>query len=86
LITSAWVHNILRTWTTRFTPFDLLYDKEAITQEELKLGSFCTKIAASTPIQRYVELKAAENSRLQATSNLDKYHEETKTWGDKKIL
>ena len=28
----------------------------------------------------------AENARLYAASNLDKYHEETKTWRDKKIL
>ena len=33
-----------------------------------------------------MELGAAENARLHAASNLDKYHEETKTWRDKKIL
>jgi hypothetical protein len=33
-----------------------------------------------------VELEAAKNARLQAASNLDKYHEETKTWRDKKVL
>ena len=54
----------------------LLYGKEAITPEELKLGSFRTKITTTTPIQRYVELGAAENARLHAASNLDKYHEE----------
>ena len=64
----------------------LLYGKEAITPEELKLGSFRTKIVATTLIQRYVELKAAKNARLHAVSNLDKYHEETKTWTDKKVL
>jgi hypothetical protein len=84
LITSVWGHNISRTQTTGFTPFCLLYGEEAITPEELKLGSFRTEIVATTPIQRYVELKAAENARLQAASNLDKYHEETKTWRDKK--
>jgi hypothetical protein len=80
LITSVWGHNISRTWTTRFTPFCLLYGEEAITPEDFKLGSFCTQIAATTPIQRYVELKATKNARLQVTSNLDKYHGETKTW------
>ena len=79
LITSVWDHNISHTQTTGFTPFRLLYGEEVITPEELKLGSFCTEIAATTPIQRYVELKATENARLQAASNLDKYHEETKT-------
>ena len=79
LITSVWDHNISHTQTTGFTPFRLLYGEEVITPEELKLGSFCTEITATTPIQRYVELKATENARLQAASNLDKYHEETKT-------
>ena len=63
-----------------------MYGEEAITPEELKLGSFRTEIVATTPIQRYVELEAAENTRLHAASNLDKYHEETKTWRDKKVL
>ena len=54
--------------------------------EELKLGSFRTKIVATTPMQRYVKLKATENTRLKATENLNKYHQETKTWRDKKVL
>jgi hypothetical protein len=52
--------------------------------EELKLGPFRTKITATTPIQRYVELEIAENARLHATS--DKYHKEIETWRDKKVL
>jgi hypothetical protein len=86
LITSVWGHNISRTWTTTFTPIHLLYSEEAIMPEELKLGSFQTEIIATTPIQRYVELEAAESARLHAASNLNKYHEETKTWRDKKVL
>ena len=64
---------------TGFTPFRLLYREEAITVEELKLGSFRTEITATTLVQRYVELKVVENARLHVASNLDKYHEETKT-------
>jgi hypothetical protein len=86
LVTSVWGHNISHTRTIGFTPFRLLYGEEAITLEELKLGSFHTEIAATTLIQRYVELEAAENASLQATSNLDKYHEETKIWRDKNVL
>ena len=71
---------------TGFIPFCLQYGEEAIMLEELKLSSFHTEIAGTTPIQRYVELKTAENARLHAASNLDKYHEETKTWRDKKVL
>ena len=51
LITSVWGHNISCTRTIGFTPFCLLYGEEAIMLEELKLGSFDTEIAATTPIQ-----------------------------------
>ena len=50
LITSVWGHNISHTQTTGFTPFRLLYGEEAITPKELRLGSFQTEIAATTPI------------------------------------
>jgi hypothetical protein len=33
-----------------------------------------------------VELEATENARLHAATNLDKYHQEMKTWRNKKIL
>jgi transposase InsO family protein len=51
LVPSVWGHNISCTRTTGFTPFHLLYGEEAITPEELKLGSFHTEIAATTPVQ-----------------------------------
>lgn len=86
LTTSVWGHNISCTRTTGFTPFRLLYGEEAITPEELKLGSFHTKIAATTPTQRYVEIETVEHTRLQAAKNLDKYHAETKSWRDKKVI
>ena len=50
------------------------------------LGSFRIEITATTPIQLYVELELAKNARLHAASNLDKYHQETKAWRDKKVL
>ena len=75
-----------KTRTTCFTPFRLLFGEEAITPEELKLGSFRTEIAATTPIQRYVELETFEQQKLQAPESLDKYHQETKSWRDKKVL
>jgi hypothetical protein len=86
LVIVVWGHNISRNRTTGFTPFRLLYGEEAITPEEIKLGSFRTEIAATTPIQRYVELESVENTRLQASCNLDVYHQETKTWRGKKVL
>jgi hypothetical protein len=45
-----------------------------------------TEIAATTLIQWYAELETAELRKLQAAENLDKYHAETKSWRDKKIL
>ena len=30
--------------------------------------------------------RSSRNARLQAASNLDKYHQETKSWRDKKVL
>ena len=50
----------------------------------MKLGSFRTEVAATTLVQRYVKVKATENTRLQAAHNLDKYHVEMKSWRDKK--
>jgi len=63
---------------TGFIPFCLQYGEEAIMLEELKLGSFRIEIATTTPMQRYVKLKATENTRLQAAENLDRYHQETR--------
>jgi transposase InsO family protein len=40
MITSVWGHNISCTRTTGFTLFHLVYSEEAITLEELRLGSF----------------------------------------------
>lgn len=64
LATSVWGHNISRSRTTGFTPFRLLYGEEAITPEELKLGSFRTEIVATMPVQRYVEIEELEHTTL----------------------
>ena len=50
------------------------------------LGSFWTKIEATTPIRRYVEIEMIETSWLHAVDNLDAYHAETKAWRDKKVV
>lgn len=86
LVTAVWGHNVSQTRTTGFTPFRLLYGEEAVTPEELKLGLFRTEVAATTPMQWFVDLKTAELRKIQAAESLDKYHQETKAWRDKKIL
>jgi hypothetical protein len=83
---SVWGHNISRSRATGFTPFRLLYGKDAITPEELKLGSFQTQIEATTPIQRYVKIEMIKTSWLRAADNLDAYHAETRAWRDKKVV
>jgi transposase InsO family protein len=50
IITAVWGHNISRTRTTGFTPFACDMAKKPSRQKELKLGSFRTQIAATTPI------------------------------------
>ena len=52
----------------------------------MKLGSFCTEVIATTPVQHYIEIEATEDARLQAAHNLDKYHVETKSWTNKKVI
>lgn len=37
-------------------------------------------------MQQYVDLEVAENAKMQAAANLNKYHEKTKAWRDKKVL
>ena len=52
----------------------------------MRLGSSRTEIAATMPVQRYVKIKATEDTRLQGAHNLDKYHVEMKSWRDKKVI
>jgi hypothetical protein len=54
--------------------------------EELMLGSFRTEITVTTPVQQFVEIEVAKNAGLQAASNLDIYHQETRAWRDRKVL
>lgn len=52
----------------------------------MKLGSFNTEVVATMPVQHYVKVEATEDARLHAAHNLDKYHVETKSWRDKKVI
>jgi transposase InsO family protein len=42
LPTVIWSHNTTESRSTKFSPFKLLYGKEAMTPEEIKLGSWRT--------------------------------------------
>lgn len=80
------LHNISRSRATGFTPFRLLYGEEVVTPEEVKLGSFRLDIHPTSEDEKLVQLEVAELRKIEAATNLDKYHEETKSWRDKKIL
>lgn len=86
LVTSVWGHNISRSRATGFTPFRLLYGEEAITPEEVNLGSFRTEIEPTTPEQREVNVEMIQNLRDKAAHNLDKYHAETRAWRNKSVV
>lgn len=86
LTTAVWGHNVSQSRATGFTPFRLLYGDEAVTPEELRLGSFRTQVTGTPPLQCHVQLKTSKNNRLVAACNLEKYHAERKAWRDKKVL
>ena len=71
--------------TTKFTPFKLLYDVEAINPEELKHQSL-RATSAGEQHQPSDELDLIELDILQDASNLNKYHNETRKWRDKKVV
>ena len=76
----------LRTTTTRstgFTPFRLLFGEEAVTQEEVKAGSFRT--VTTVEADKAITTDTIEEGRLNAVNNLKKYAEAMKTSYDKKV-
>jgi hypothetical protein len=80
-----WSHNTSESRTTKFTPFKLLYDVEAINPEELKHQSL-RATSAGEQHQPSDELDLIELDILQAASNLNKYQNETRKWRDKKVV
>ena len=45
---AIWSHNTIESRATKFTPFKLLYDEEAVTPEEIKLKSWRIAEGADT--------------------------------------
>ena len=76
-----WSHNTTESRATKFTPFMLLYGKEAMTPEELRHGSYRTE-APDEDIKPTID--TIEAIRTQAAINLGRYQEKTKRWCDKK--
>jgi hypothetical protein len=82
---AVWSHNTSVCRATKFTPFRLLYGKESVTPEEIKLHSTRTRAEA---IQNPTEAESKdllEPERMKAIENLQSYHNETRAWRDRKV-
>ena len=73
------------TRATKFTPFRLLYDAEAMSPEELKNQSL-RATSAPEGNDSLEESDLIELDILQAAYNLSKYQNETRKWRDKKVV
>jgi hypothetical protein len=73
LIKVVWNHNTSVLRSTSFTPFTLLFGGEAVTLEEIKLGS--TRVVASIKDEddEKVSKVTIEESRLKAIEHIRKY-------------
>lgn len=71
--------------STRFTPFRLLCGDEAVTPEEIKLGS--ARVVASTQDEdnKKVWKDTIEESMLEAVEHIRKYQSETIRWRHRKV-
>jgi hypothetical protein len=85
LIEVMWNHNTSVSRSTRFTPFRLLCGDEAVTPEEIKLGS--ARVVASTQDEdnKKVWKDTIEESMLEAVEHIRKYQLETIRWRDRKV-
>ena len=76
----------MKSRTTKFTPFKLLYGEEAITPEEIKLRSWRTsEEAGATEENIKPSINTIKAGKIQAEINLGRYQEETRRWKNKKV-
>jgi hypothetical protein len=71
-----WSHNTVESRAIKFSPFNLLYGKEAMTPEEIKFGSWRTENTTHEDMVATVDI--IETVKLQAANNLNKYQDETR--------
>lgn len=81
----VWNHNTSISWSTRFTPFKLLYGDKAITPGEAKTGS--TRVLASPDDEETQKISkdTVEGIMLQTLDHINKYQVETVKWQDRKV-
>lgn len=81
-----WSHNTTPSRATNFSPFKLLYGKETVTPEEIKLGSLRTQNPITEDNHEiHITVDTSEILRQNAVDNLDAYQEETRKWRNKKV-
>jgi hypothetical protein len=76
----VWIHNIVVSRSTWFTPFKLLFDDEAITPEEARTGSIRTLTSIEDEEAFKITKDTIEGTRLQAIDHINKYQVETVKW------
>jgi hypothetical protein len=84
IIKVVWNHNTSISRSTGFTTFKLLFRDEAITPEEIKLGSARVVTSDQELDNEKVTKDVIEESRLNAIEHIRKYQIETIRWRDRK--
>jgi hypothetical protein len=85
LIKVVWSHNTTMSRSIGFTPFKLLFDDEAITPKEARIGSIRTIALAEDEVDYQTTKDTIEGTRLQAIEHINKYQTETIRWHDRKV-
>jgi hypothetical protein len=74
----VWALNSTECRATRFTPFNLLYESEAMTPQEIKHGSPRTSTSAVPDVDEPTSKDLIDGDRILALQTLDRYQAQTK--------
>jgi transposase InsO family protein len=85
LIKEVWNHNTSMSRSIGFTSFKLLFEDEAMTLEEVKLGSARALTSARDEDNENNLKDTIEESRLKAIEHIRKYQAKTIRWRDRKV-
>jgi hypothetical protein len=81
----VWSHNTTTSRTIGFTPFKLLYGKEAMLPKEIKHQSLWVMKQVLAVDEEYSK-ETIEGIRLEVVENITKYQEQTKRWRDSQVV
>jgi hypothetical protein len=81
-----WALNTTESRATRFTPFCLMYESEAMTPQELKHGSPQTSPAGTPDVDELTSKDLIDEDRVLALEALNKYQAQTKAWRDNTVI